>query len=83
MIKQNVKYKILINFDERQDEGAFILISYAEEYGKILGFPKEKRIDITNELLSSRSFTSVLNKFLFYFDDHIEVYYRQKIYKRV
>jgi|TARA_R110000787_G_scaffold11722_12_gene38523 hypothetical protein len=77
LISLTGKFKLVINLDKRNDN-SLTLISYANDYGKMLDFTEQKRIDITNEMIDSINFDELLIVFLSYFGDYVEIYYKLK-----
>ena len=70
-------YKVIINLDKRSDN-SLSLISYADEYSKLLKFTSKEKTDMINNLFKSRNFDSLLKKFLSYFGNYVEIIYRLK-----
>ena len=73
--------KIVIDFDSWFDESSFMLISYADELGKLKGLSRTERYIIIDSLSKSKSFYRLINHFLYHFDDYAIIKYRNQIYK--
>ena len=77
-MQDNQMYKTIINLDER-NVGALCLISYANDFSRLLFFTEKKRLKMICEMIESRTFENVLEIFKKHFGTHTEVYYKYNL----
>lgn len=77
IITDNGKYKTIINLDAR-NINSLSLISYANDFSKMLHFTEEERHKMINAMIISVDFEAILAIFKHYFDEQTIIYYQHK-----